>query len=284
MAITSVIWGIGFVAQSAAMNYMEPFIFNAARFGLGGLALVPVVILLEKQGINRATVKAGIIGGLIVFIAAALQQWGIVITGSAGKSGFVTGLYIVLVPILGMFVGRKTTLFVWMGAILATIGLYFISAPGNLRYIDIGVLFLIAGAFGWAIHILVIDHFIAGVPEQSVRPLGFSAIQCLVCAAASFAVAFAFEDVQIANITAGYLPVLYSALISVGIAYTLQIVAQKHVSPGRCAVIISVEAVVAAIGEAILLGVFLSTRGYFGGGLIFAGVIISQLRYSLKRE
>ena len=271
LIITALIWGVGFVAQRAAMDFMGPFTYNALRFGLGGLSLIPVVIVLEKGGVGWHTVKAGLIGGGVLFAAATLQQIGIGITGSAGKAGFITGLYIVLVPILGMFVGRRASRYVWAGALLAVLGLYFISVPEGLSYIDLGVLLLIACAFGWAVHILVVDRFAAGI-----KPLGFSVVQCLVCSLLSLAAALTFEDIHAADIVAGYIPLIYSAFVSVLIAYTLQIVGQKHVPPGRSAIIFSMESVVAAVAEAAILGVFLSGRGYFGGGLIFLGIVIAN--------
>ena len=277
LIFTALIWGLGFVAQRAAMDYMGPFTFNAVRFGLGGLSLIPMVIIIEKSGISRITVAAGFAAGSVLFVAAALQQWGIMITGSASKAGFITGLYIVLVPILGIFVGRKASKYVWIGAVLASVGLYMISVPEGLTTVNIGSIALLVCAFGWAIHILVVDRFV-----ERIKPLGFSVVQCLVCSILSFVAAFAFEDVQIAHITAGYLPIMYSAFISVGIAYTLQIVGQRHVPPGRSAIIFSMESIFGAIGEVILLGAFLSGRGYIGGGIIFAGIVLSQIRG--KRE
>ena len=279
LVLTALIWGLGFVAQRAAMDYMGPFTFNAVRFGLGGLSLIPIVIMMEKGCINRITIAAGLAAGSVLFVAAALQQWGIMVTGSASKAGFITGLYIVLVPVLGMFVGRKASKYVWIGAMLASVGLYMISVPEDLTAVNIGSIALLICAFGWAIHILVIDRFVG-----RIRPLGFSVVQCLVCSVLSFAVAFAFEDVQISHIAAGYLPIIYSAFISVGIAYTLQIVGQRHVPPGRSAIIFSMESIFGAIGEVILLGAFLSVRGYIGGGIIFTGIVISQIQRKRKKE
>ena len=279
LIIAALIWGLGFVAQRAAMDYMGPFTFNAVRFGLGGLSLIPMVIILEKSGINRITIIAGLAAGSVLFIAAALQQWGIMITGSASKAGFITGLYIVLVPVLGTFVGRKASKYVWIGAMLASVGLYMIGVPEGLTGIDIGSIALLICAFGWAIHILVVDRFV-----ERIKPLGFSVVQCLVCSIFSFAVAFIFEDVQVAHITAGYLPIMYSAFISVGIAYTLQIVGQRYVPPGRSAIIFSTESIFGAIGEAVLLGAFLTGRGYIGGIIIFMGIIISQIRGKFERK
>ena len=273
LAIAALIWGFGFVAQRAAMNHMGPFTFNGIRFGLGGLSLIPVVLFIEKKGgFNKATLKAGLICGLVLFVAAALQQWGIAVTGSAAKSGFITGLYIVLTPILGMFVGRKTHKFVWFGAVLATAGLYFIANPGELG-LNVGILALLAGAVGWSLHILVIDRFVG-----QIKPLGFSSVQCLVCAVLSLGAAFWVEDMYFAQISAGYIPILYSALVSVCVAYTLQVIGQRYVAPAKSAIIFSLESVVGAGGEALILGAFMDVRGYIGGALIFAGILASQIK------
>jgi len=276
---TALIWGIGFVAQRAAVYYMGTFTFTGIRFGLGGLALIPLALFLEKGGLNKDALKAGLAAGVVLFCGASLQQWGIEITGSAGMAGFITGMYIIIVPILGIFMRRRTSRYVWLGAFIAFVGLYFISVTDGMGLVDFGSAVMLVGAFFWALHILVVDRFAAKVP-----PLSFSVAQCLVCAALSMAAAFAFEDVQPARIAAGYLPIMYSAFISVCIAYTLQIVGQKHVSPARSAVIFSMESVIAAIGEVILFGVSMEMRGYAGGGLIFLGILISQARRRQKHE
>ena len=279
LIITAFIWGLGFVAQRAAMDHVQPFTFNAVRFGLGGLSLLPLAIKLEKAKLTRDTVIAGLAIGGILFIAAALQQIGITITGSASKAGFITGLYIVLVPVLGIFVGRRTSKFVWMGAVLATIGLYLIGAPEGLTALDVGTILLLICAFCWAVHILVIDRFVT-----KIKPITLMVFQALICSALSFIAAFVFEDMQMAQIVAGRVPIFFSAFISVGIAYTLQIIAQQYVPPGRSAVIFSMESVVAAGGEAVILGDFLDGRGYAGGAMIFIGIIISQLKDILKNN
>lgn len=274
LSCTAIIWGVGFVAQSVAMNYMGPLTFNAVRFLLAGIALIPVIKFFEG-GIDKHSIKGGLVCGFVCFIGATLQQFGILFTGSAGMAGFISGLYIIIVPILGVFLGRKAGLPVWVGAALAVIGLYLISSPDDITAIDMGTLLLIACAFAWAIHIFLIDKFVA-----KAKPLGISMVQCFVIGTFSFIAAFIFEDIQPVSIVSGYLPILYSAFISIGIAYTLQFVGQKHVPPGRSAVIFSMESVVAAISEVIILGTFLATTGYIGGALIFAGIIISQRRFA----
>ena len=273
LVIAALIWGVGFVAQRAAMDFMGPLTFTGLRFGLGGLALIPLALKLEKGGLNGGTLKAGLAAGTVLFAGAALQQTGIAITGSASKAGFITGMYIVLVPVLGMMLGRKASPFVWLGAVLATAGLYLIGVPYGWGAVDFGSALLLAGAFCWALHILVVDRFAA-----KIKPLSFSVAQCLVCSALSVTAALIFEDIQVSRIAAGYLPLVYSAFISVCIAYTLQIIGQKHVPPARSAIIFSMESLVAAISEVLLFGISMSGRGYAGGGFIFIGVLISQAR------
>ena len=279
IVVTSIIWGFGFVAQLIAMNYMDPFIFNALRFALGGFSLIPLVLLMEKGPINRSTVIAGITGGVVVFVASGLQQFGIVLTGSAGKSSFITGLYIILVPILGTLSGKKASRYVWAGAVLATGGIYLISGPTHLASLDLGTLLLMINAFCWAIHILVVDRFMG----EDAKPVGFSMIQSFVCAGLSGVTALIFENPQMEDVVSGMMPLLYAGLVSVGVAYTLQMVGQKYISPGRSAIIFSMESVVGAVGEAVILGALLSPLGYAGGGLIFIGILVSQLDMFSKK-
>jgi len=279
LLLAAFIWGIGFVAQRAAMGYMGPLTFNAIRFGVGGLLMIPVALKLEKGGFHKVTLIAGLSAGGVLFISAALQQWGIMLTGSASKAGFITGLYIIIVPILGIFMGKKTSKYVWVGAILATIGMFLISTTEELGLFDIGTMILFLCAIGWAFHILVIDKFV-----DRVQPLSFSVAQCLVCSVLSFAFMFILEDPQMQDIAAGWLPLAFAALISVGVAYTLQIIGQRHVSPSRSAIVFSTESVFGALAEAVILGTLLSMQGYIGGAFILAGIVVSQLRLFLKKR
>ena len=276
MLVTSIIWGVAFVAQKEAMNYMGPFTFTGIRFALGGLALIPVVYFFERGRVTglslKTTVGAGACGGAVLFAAASLQQYGVQLTMSAGRSGFITGLYIVLVPILGVALKKKTNAFTWAGAFLATSGLYFLSAPDGLGSIGRGDIALVSGAFFWAAHIHLVGHF-----AERIRPVRFSIAQFLTCSALSMACAFIFEGVSAGAVISGYVPILYSALLSVGIAYTLQIVGQRHVAPAKAAIIFSLETIFSVLGGAVLLGETMDPRGYAGCGLIFAGIMASQI-------
>jgi drug/metabolite transporter (DMT)-like permease len=280
--MTAVIWGVAFVAQRSGMDYMGAFTFNGARFLLGAVSLLPVAAIFEKTNSDkvrlRHTYKAAVISGLVLFTAASLQQIGIAITLSAGKAGFITGLYIVLTPILGSFLGKKTGVRVWIGAVFASVGLYLLSVQsGDAGGVSIGDLALVACAFFWAVQIIVIDRY-AG----NIFPLRFAITQFFVCGVLSFACAFILEDVTLTALVSGYLPVLYSAFLSVGVAYTVQIFGQKHVEPSKAALIFSAESLFGAIGGWLLLGEVLSARAYTGCLFIFAGIVISQ--FSLKKS
>jgi drug/metabolite transporter (DMT)-like permease len=280
--IAAMIWGVAFVAQRAGMDYVGAFTFNGVRFTLGGLVLIPVAMLMEKIKPERDfafTVRAGMAGGLVLFIAASLQQWGIEITLNASKAGFITGLYIVLTPVLGYFIGKKTGVNTWLGVALACIGLYFLAVPaGNSdERTSIGDAAMLAGAFFWAVHILLIDRC-AG----KIYPLRFAIAQFWVCGILSLNAAFLMEPINMNAIISGKVPILYSALLSVGIAYPLQIIGQKYVEPAKAALIFSGESLFAAIGAAVLLREFLNPRAYLGCLLIFAGILVSQILINKK--
>ena len=282
----SIIWGVAFVAQRAAMDYIGAYTFNGLRFLLGSIILLPVSLLMEKgppdenkKKKSRTTIWTGLICGLILFSAATFQQLGIQITLSAGKAGFITGLYIILTPVLGIFIGKKTGIPTWLGAAAALTGLYLLSAPDGLGSIGRGDLSLVACAFFWAAHILFISHY-----ASRVYPIRFSITQFLVCSAASFVCAYFFEpeSMNFGAIYSGRVPILFSSLVSVGIAYVLQIVGQRYVEPAKAALIFSMESLFAAIGAAVILNEFMNLRAYSGCALIFAWIIISLVRLGKK--
>ncbi len=278
LLLTAMIWGFAFVAQRAGMEYLGAFTYNGIRFSLGSLSLIPVIKIFSKpsndtdnidKGDNKLVIKYGIIAGCILFIGATLQQVGLLYT-TAAKAGFITTLYIVIVPILGLFLKQKTSPSIWLGAIVATVGLYFLSINENLT-IGFGDLLQLIGAIFWAIHILVIGSF-----TSKVDSLKLSSMQFATCGILSFVVAFIFEDIQVANIVKSAVPILYGGFMSVGIAYTLQVVAQKNAKASHAAIAMSMESVFAAIGGILLLGEKLPARGYMGCLLMLAGMLISQ--------
>ncbi len=281
LLITALIWGSAFVAQRIGMDYVGPFTFNAVRFALGSLSLVPLVLITgrsRRKGKNSSKqispiflITSGGLVGLALFLGASFQQVGLVYT-TAGKAGFITGLYVVIVPIIWFFRGRKSGFGTWVGAALAAIGLYLLSVTSSFT-IQFGDLLEIIGAFFWAAHILLIDHF-----SKKINPIVLSLIQFAFCSLLSFATALIFETISLQGILNAGIPILYGGLGSVGIAYTLQVVAQRNAHPAHAAIILSLESVFAAVGGWLILNEYLSTRSIIGCLLMFAGMLFSQLR------
>ncbi len=278
LLIAAAIWGFGFVAQRLGMNYLEPFAFNSARFLLGSLSLLPLLWFLSRQTVNRDTkanhsvTKGGIICGLVLFVAATLQQYGLFYT-TAAKAGFITGLYLILVPIIGILLKHTTGLTTWLGAALAVVGLYLLSINDDFT-MSLGDTLIFVGALFWAFHILVIDHF-----SGRIDPIQLSAVQFLVCGLLSLGVSLIIETPTMAGVIAGWQPILFAGVVSVGIAYTLQVIAQKNAKASHAAIIMSLEAVFAAIGGVWLLDESLSPRAWLGCGLMLAGMLLSQVRW-----
>jgi len=284
LLIAAVIWGFAFIAQRVGIKYIGTFTFNGIRFALGGLSLIPLILFLDykskskaltdkdiKNSNKRVLYPAGLLAGLCLFIAATLQQIGLVET-TAGKAAFITGLYIVLVPILGMFLKHKTGILNWIGAVTAVAGLYFLSVNEHFT-LSRGDLFELIGAFFWAVHILLIDYY-----SPKVNALKLSCMQFFVCSILSLITAVFLEKIILACIIQASIPILYGGLLSVGVAYTLQVIGQKNADPTHAALILSLEAVFAALGGFILLNERLSTMGLIGCILMFLGMIISQIQ------
>lgn len=284
LLLTAAIWGFAFVAQQVGAQFVGAFTFNGIRFALGSMSLIPLILFLNKKDKEKEEkvtyqnpLKSGIIAGCVLFLAATLQQVGLAYT-TAGKAAFITGLYIVLVPIFGIFLNQYIKINVWIGVAVAAIGLYFLSVNEGF-IIAKGDLIEIVGAIFWAMHILLIDNF-----TKKVDPLKLSCIQFASCAVLSLGAAFLFESISIAAISQALIPILYGGLFSVGIAYTLQVVAQKDAKPSRAAVILSMEAVFGAIGGALLLGENLGARAYFGCGLMLVGMLLVQIQFGSKKK
>lgn len=280
LLVTGMIWGFAFVAQRIGMDYVGPFTFNGVRFALGSLSLIPLVLVTRKRHKQfrggaaplppGKLVLFGGVTGLALFMGASLQQVGLVYT-TAGKAGFITGLYVVIVPILWLFRGRKSGSGTWLGAILAAAGLYLLSVTGDFT-IQYGDLLEIIGALFWAIHILLIDHF-----SKRINPIVLSMIQFAFCSLFSLITAGIFETLALQDILDAAVPILYGGLGSVGIAYTLQVVAQRNAHPAHAAIILSLESVFAAVGGWLILSEFLSVRSKIGCALMFTGMLVSQL-------
>lgn len=272
--ITAAIWGFAFVAQRKGMEYIGPFTFNGIRFALGSLSLLPLLFILKQ---DKSTVlssglshlKTGLIAGIVLFAGASLQQAGMVWT-SAGKAGFITGLYVIFVPILGILIGQHIHKYTWAGAILAVSGLFLLTVNEKLS-ISKGDLLVLTSALFWAIHVQLINRLVV-----NHSPLKISVIQFAVCAILSLFTAGLIETIEYQPILDAALPLLYGGLMSVGIAYTLQVFAQRHVHPTYATIILSFETVFAAIGGWLLLGETLSVQGLIGCVLMLAGMWVVQ--------
>ena len=273
--LTAAIWGFAFVAQRVGMDHMGPFTFNGIRFSLGALSLVPLLFLNRKRSTTRPTLPfreillPGLLTGLALFGGASLQQVGLVGT-SAGKAGFITGLYVILVPLLGLLWGRNAHPAHFAGAVLAVGGLYFLSVREGFT-ISIYDLIVLAGAFLWAVHVHLISRY-----SDRVGPLRLSIFQFAVCGLLSGLVAVIFETVTIRSLGDGIWTLLYGSFLSVGLAYTLQVVAQRTADPTHAVVILSLEGAFAALGGWLILGEKLSLGDLLGSGLILAGMLVSQ--------
>ncbi|MDW7645515.1 MAG: DMT family transporter [Desulfuromonadales bacterium] len=280
LLLTAAIWGFAFVAQRLGMDHVGPFTFNGVRFALGSLSLLPLWYLSRRR-VNRASVMdpavsvklllwGGVAAGVALFTGASLQQVGLVYT-TAGKAGFITGLYVILVPILGLFWRQRPHAGTWGGATLAVFGLYLLCVTEEFT-IAFGDLLELLGAFFWAGHVLLI-----GWLSPRVDAIRLSSIQFAVCSLLSLAVAVALEVISLQGLLSAALPILYGGLMSVGVAYTLQVVAQREAHPAHTAIILSLEGAFAALGGWLILGETLSARGLLGCLLMLAGMLFSEL-------
>lgn len=278
LLIAAMIWGFAFAAQRQGMEYISPFTFNAIRFAIGSISLLPVIIYSRRRK-NTKTIPplaslpslgGGFLLGLTLFFGSSFQQIGIVET-TAGKAGFITGLYVIFVPILGLFWKQKTGHATWFGAVLAVTGMYFLSVNDDFMILKGDLLILVSAVF-WAIHVQLI-----GWLSQKFNTLLLSLYQFVFCSIFSFLAALQYETMALAGIKEALIPILYTGIFSVGIAYTLQVAAQKRAHPGHAAIILSLESVFAVLGGYLFLTETISLRGLSGCGLMLTGMIISQL-------
>ncbi len=273
--ITSAIWGFAFVAQRAGMEFIGPYTFNGIRFLLGSVSLIPLIFWMKHKQIGVAEkqkniLKGGLLAGVVLFAGASLQQAGMVYT-EAGKAGFITGFYVILVPLIGIFIGQHITKLLWMGAIIALCGLYLLTINGPF-VLQKGDFLILLSAFFWAMHVQIINKL---VDTHAALPL--AAFQFAICGLLSILTASVFETIAIDTILQAIWPLLYGGLMSVGIAYTLQVVAQQHVHPAYASIILSLETVFAVIGGWIFLHEMLSFRNILGCLLMLAGIVIVQI-------
>ncbi|GGL94657.1 hypothetical protein GCM10009425_02090 [Pseudomonas asuensis] len=275
MLITAMIWGSAFIAQRAGMDSIGPFLFTGLRFALGALTLIPVLLALHWRSrtpvrLDRQVVIGGCLMGLLLSIGINFQQVGLLFT-SVTNSGFITGLYVIVVPILGLLLGERTGTGTWLGAFLAGAGMGLLSIGENFQVAS-GDWLQLAGAFAWGAHVLVVGHF-----ASRHDPMLLSILQFAFCAVISLALAILFEPIQAQGIIQAAPSLLYGGIIAAGIGYTLQVVAQRHAIASHAAVIFSLEAVFAAFFGAWLLDESLTSRGYLGCVLMFTGMLVAQL-------
>ena len=281
LMITAFIWGSAFVAQSEGTAYIGPWTFNSLRcvFGVGVLLLVLPILNKNKThhpAMNKETIKGGIIAGFIVAFGMYFQQYGIAYT-TVGKAGFLSSLYIVIVPLLIFFIKKKTHISIWLAVVLALVGLYYLSFS-EAETFAIGDIYIIICAFIFSLHILCIDHF-----TNNSNPIYLSLIQFIFVSIFSFGPMMILEKPQLVNIQNAIIPILYAGVLSTGVAYTLQVVSQKELEPSLASIIMSLEAVFAAISAYLFLGQTMSAREILGSSLVFASIIIAQLPDILKK-
>lgn len=275
--LATAIWGLAFVAQRIGMEHMGPFWFNALRFTMGSLVLVPLLGRCDFANVSPAVqLRVGLLAGLILFLGASAQQMGLVYT-TAGKGGFITGLYVVFVPMLGIFWRQPTYLEAWLGAMLAVAGMYLLSVAETFT-INLGDMLVLGSAVCWAFHIHLIDRY-----AHRMSPFRLAFTQFMACAMLSGLSAILFETPTLPAARAAWGALVYAGLLSVGVGYTLQVVAQRESHPTHAAILFSLEAVFAALGGWWLLNETLSPLQLFGCVLMLSGMLPSQLRPFTRR-
>lgn len=281
LLLTATIWGVAFVSQSVGMDYVGPFTFNAIRSLIGAAVLVPVVFLMQKlsgetdgqkthRKEDRAWIGGGVCCGVILAAASSFQQFGIKYT-TVGKAGFITAMYIILVPVLGIFFGKKVGVRIAVSVAVAVAGLYLLCMTERFRP-ETGDILLLVCAIIFSFHIMVIDHF-----SPLTDGVKMSCMQFLTCGILCGICMFLFESPKLSMILAAWKPILYAGVLSCGVGYTLQIIGQKGMNPTVASLIMSLESVISVLAGFVLLHEILSKRELFGCVLMFAAIILAQL-------
>ena len=289
LLLTATIWGVAFVAQSVEMDYVGGFTFNAVRSIIGSIVLLPVILFLdrqktpavrteeEKKSGQKTLLMGGIACGICLCLASNFQQFGIKYT-TVGKAGFITACYIVIVPILGLFLKKKCSPYIWGAVVMALIGLYLLCITDGFSIGKGDILDMICAVL-FSLHILVIDYF-----SPKVDGVKMSCIQFLVCGILSGIPALIFENPQISSILAAWQPILYAGVMSCGVAYTLQIVGQKNMNPTVASLILSLESCISVLAGWIILGQSMSRKEILGCVIMFAAIILAQLPEKTDNE
>ena len=285
LLLAAFIWGVAFVAQKEGGAEVGDLTFNGVRSFIGGTVLLIAIPFLRKMGLVhlpttakgwKTTLLGGVLCGVALFLATNLQQIGISYT-SVGKSGFITALYIVLVPVLGVFLRKRTTLFNWLGVVLAVGGLYLLCGQGESG-INVGDLLLLGCALMFSCQIMLVDHFVTKADGVCLSCIQFFTVGIL-----NLPLMFIFEQPSLSAMTVNWLPILYAGMLSSGVAYTLQIVAQKDTHPTTASLLMSFESVFAVLAGWVLLNEVMSVAEWIGCGLMFAAVILAQLPEPKKK-
>lgn len=284
LLITATIWGVAFVAQSAGMEYVEPFTFTCVRNIIGGLVLIPFVLLFRKirkeKGpiVTKTELIGGICCGIALCTATSFQQIGILHT-TVGKAGFITALYVVIVPILRLFMKKKVSFLIWICVVLSVIGLYLLCMTEGSLTLGYGDLLILICAILFSIHILIIDYF-----SPKGDGVVISCIQFLTCGVIAGIGMFLTEHPTLPSIIEAKWPILYAGVLSCGVAYTLQVVGQKGMNPVIASMILCLEAVIAVLAGWILLHETLTPRELLGCGLMFVAIILAQMPVPMRKK
>lgn len=283
LTLTALIWGVAFVAQSVGMDYVGPFTFNSIRTCIGGLVLLPMLPLLDRlkkrpaeelhaeRALQKKTlILGGVVCGVLLAIASTLQQIGLIYT-SPGKAGFITALYIVIVPVMGIFMKKRPSVLVWISVAAAAAGMYLLCITEGFT-VGIGDLLVMLCALMFSFHIIAIDYF-----SPRVDGVRLSMIQFFVCSALCAVPMLLTEQPSMSAILSAWLPILYAGALSCGVAYTLQIIGQKNMNPTVASLILSLESVFSVLAGWVILGESLTARELSGCALVFAAILLAQL-------
>jgi drug/metabolite transporter (DMT)-like permease len=285
MLLCAAIWGFAFVAQIKGMEHLKPFTFNGIRFIIGAMVILPLYFFSQRSTAKKNPTRISasklhswgwsICAGCILFSGAALQQIGLQTT-TAGNAGFITGFYVVLTPLVGLFLNQKPGLYSLLGAAIALIGLYFLSVSTHFQVRE-GDWYELVGALFWTAHVLFIGHFVKNIPPLLLAGIQFLTTGILSMLCAFIWESFRFDALHGMHIEASMISLLYAGVLSTAVAYTLQVVGQQYAHPAHVAIILSTESVFAAIAGFLLLNEIVTLRMFFGGALMLTGMIVSQI-------
>lgn len=280
LLLTALVWGCGLVAQKAGMFHLGPFGFTAIRCTLGGIAILPLIAFLDRRKTDEQkaqeagtarTIVGSVVCGLVLTGLILFQQFGLPHT-TVGKAGFITALYILITPVMGIFLGKKVGRTLWIGVAIGLAGMYFLCLYGGASGFTFGDLMMLGAAVFAAGHIHVIDHFV-----QTVDPVKLSAYQFIFTGLICVIPAFVFEEVTWEAVVSCAIPILYAGLFSCGVGYTLQIIGQKFTDPSLASLLLSLETVFSLLAGWVVFHEVLAGHEYVGCILMFAAIIVSQL-------